>query len=157
MSSSNGREPDLFISFDSVKFRRAFSYRDVLTSLSLALSFMAIGEILNYYSNEEVLEDIVGQLIMAFTIVPLILNHVIYRGEHKRSNNYIGRVMHSFMLLAFVWIIKTVQLFLAGESISDRINDLILGWLLLFFVLMLFEFLVAILKRILLLFKCVIF
>lgn len=152
-------EPDLFISFKLSSFLRSLSYRDFLTSFSLVILFRAICSVIDFYSSEEFFKNITAldKTILLLLLMPL--NHIIYKAEHNRSNNFIGRAMHDLIFFGLYWLINIVYSFLMDARIS---LDLDLSGILpiLFGIttfLMLFELGIAILKRLLNFFKWQIF
>ena len=149
-------EPDLFVSFKLSLFIRALSYRDFLTSFSLVLLLLALFQLIDYYSYEEFLEHIdISSIRVILWIIFFILSHVIYKVEHNRSNNFIGRVMHDTIFI-FVYALSNKLLwFLYGSHITHEVDisgtlTLILGILI---SITLFEIVVAVVKRLLMLFK----
>jgi hypothetical protein len=99
-------EPDLFISFKSRLVLRSLSYRDFLTSVALGLLLHAFFEVLAYYSSEELFEHRTSSIRMTLFVLFLALNHIVYKSEHKRSNNFIGRVIHDLIFIAIYAIIN---------------------------------------------------
>lgn len=73
--------------FDTRNFTRTLSYREFITSLSLALLLLALYEILGYYSNEDWVGNHETLLKWIFFCSILPVNHVFYKIEHKRQND----------------------------------------------------------------------
>jgi hypothetical protein len=152
-------EPDLFISFKFRLFLRSLSYRDFLTSVALGLLIQAFFEVLAYYSSEELLEHRTSSIGRTLFVIFLALNHIVYKAEHKRSNNFIGRVIHDLIFIAGYTIINVGLKFLIGIRLSYSTTFLsALGIVIALLVAAIFfEICVAIVKRLLMLFKWQIF
>jgi hypothetical protein len=89
-------------------------------------------------------------------IIVALLNHVVYLFEHRRPNNYIGRSIHVAIFLLFLFLLRrTSNYFVGGEFIDGQFNpaELILDLIGYAVLILLFELLVALLKRTLTLFK----
>lgn len=140
----------LAASFSFKPFFGRLSYRDFLTSICLALSLLAIMEILGYYSTEKLIEDIFIFLSILIMLIFLSLNHVIYRAEHKKSNNYVGRVIHDIIFMIFFIPFNLVYHYLitgySGTFVEGNVLAILLVAILL---LMFFELFIALLKRLL--------
>lgn len=152
-------EPDLFISFKLRLFLRGLSYRDFLTSVSLGLLLQAFFVLLDYYSSEEFLEHRTSSIMMTHFIIFLLLNHIVYKSEHKRSNNFIGRVIHDLIFIAGYVLINVGHRYLIGMQLSYDATFLsVIGLLIVILVAAIFfEIGVAIVKRLFMLFKWQIF
>jgi hypothetical protein len=150
-------EPDLFIFFNARAFVRALSYRDFLTSICLALVVVAMGQVFQYYSSETFFENRTGSLRKILFLLILPLNHIAYKAEHKRSNNFIGRILHDLIFIGAFWVINeimtvNIKAIFAGDPLT-----FILFLIVLIILLMFFEVGIAILKRFLNLFKWQVF
>jgi hypothetical protein len=136
--------------FSTKDFVRTLSYREFVTSLSLALLLLAIYTLINYYSNEDWIGNNETALRWTAFSMILLLNHIFYKVEHKRSNNFIGRNFHDHIfLLLFVSLYKLRRL-LYGSGLSldvEGIGDAIVSVLLFIIFVMFFELAVAMLKR----------
>lgn len=111
-------EPDLFVSFKLRLFLRSLSYRDFLTSIALGLLLHAFFEVLAYYSSEEIFEHRASSIRMTLFFIFLALNHIVYKSEHKRSNNFIGRVIHNLIFIAVYAIINVGHKLLIGAHLN---------------------------------------
>ena len=102
-------EEDLKIShFDPKSFLRAFNSKDVLTAFSSAVLWTALQEGFAFFKSEDYFDGLeIGINLLIFFFV-FTINHVIYRMDHNRSNNYLGRVLHSLLVLAFFIVIKSL-------------------------------------------------
>jgi hypothetical protein len=152
-------EQDIFISFTPRQFLRALSYRDFLTSITLGLLLHALFEVLDYYSSEELFEHTESLIRWILFILSLSLNHIVYRIEHRRSNNFIGRVIIDLIFAAGYTIIIVGHKLLIGLQLdldTTFINALATGFAILVSVI-LFEICVVIIKRIFMLFKWQVF
>lgn len=138
--------------FSTRNFLRTLSYREFITSLSLALLLLAFYRILDYYSNEDWIED--NEFLFMWTLFCIILplNHVFYKTEHKRQNNFIGRNLHDYIFLLLFIASYKLQLFLMGTSLTFGIEGVgtVIVFLLVFIILVVvLELGVAIIKRVL--------
>lgn len=142
----------------SVKaFFRTISYRDGLTALTCCLLMEAFTQTSKYYSDETFFENwfTVIQITGFFLIV--LANHVSYRFEHGRSNNFMGRALFDmFFLLSlsltnFLYLRITDQNDLIG---SADIGEILGGMLGVAIVIFGFEFLVSLLKYLLKYLRC---
>ncbi|MFY0598257.1 MAG: hypothetical protein JXR03_01210 [Cyclobacteriaceae bacterium] len=89
----------LSLSFDYKPFFRTLSYREFVTSFALALLYHSLFEIIDYYSNERFFENSLRAWKLSFFVVVFLGNHIIYRFEHRRSNNFISRSLSDLILL----------------------------------------------------------
>jgi hypothetical protein len=145
------KERDLADQIFSIRnFIRTLSYREFVTSLSLALLLLAVYSLLDYYSNEDWIEN--NESVIKWTLFCLLLpiNHIFYKVEHKRPNNFIGRNFHDYIFLLLFILLYKLRLLLYGSSLSLGIEGIggVIVFLLVFIItVMLFELAVAILKR----------
>lgn len=139
------KETDYFQVINPKPFLRTFSYREVLSSFSLALIFFTVIKMLRY-SGVEFSTIAVGFM----TLTPLIFNHVLYKIEHRRSNNFIGRNLHDYIFLVFILLISSLYTWYRESSYSPIDVSLIVSFI---FMTFLFEGFLALLKRILNLMK----
>jgi hypothetical protein len=132
------------------------SYRDFLTAGCLALFTIALTAILAYYSMDDWVNANMTLLTITFALIVMAFNHVFYRLEHKRSNNFVGRMLHDAMFLLFAFVILRLKQLLSGSSLvitSEHIAGILVSVLLLFIFLLAYELVIAILKRILAYFR----
>jgi hypothetical protein len=142
--------------FSTRNFVRTLSYREFVTSLSLALLLLAFYSILDYYSNENWVENSYSFIKLTLFCILIMLNHVFYKIEHKRQNNFIGRNLHDYIFLLFFVTLYKAQLFFRGLSLSFEIEEIssAIAILILFIIaVMLFEIAVTLVKRVLRFFK----
>ena len=152
-------EQDIFISFTPRQFLRALSYRDFLTSITLGLLLHAFFEVLDYYSSEELFEHTDSLIRWILFLLFLSLNNIVYRIEHRRSNNFIGRVIFDLIFLAGYTIINVGHKLVIGLQLdldTTFTSALGTGFAILVSVI-LFEICVVIVKRLLMLFKWQVF
>lgn len=150
-------EPDLFIFFNARPFIRALNYRDFLTSICLALVVASVSEVIQYYSSESFFENRTASFINIFFLLVIPLNHVVYKAEHKRSNNFIGRILHDLIFIGLFWIVKKIIAFDINNIFAGDPLTFILFLLAMIILLVFFELGIAILKRLLNLFKWQVF
>lgn len=150
-------EPDLFIFFNPRHFAKALSYRDFLTSICLALLVVAMSDVIQYYSSESFFENRTTSFKNIFFLLMIPLNHIVYKAEHGRSNNFIGRILHDLIFIGSFWIINKTIAFDVNAIFAQDPLSFILFLLALIILLMFFELGIAILKRLLNLFKWQVF
>lgn len=136
--------------FSTRYFVRTLSYREFVTSLSLALFLLAIYALLDYYSNEDWIEGNESTIKWTLFCILIPINHIFYKIEHKRPNNFIGRNFHDYIfLLLFVSLYK-LRLFIYGSSLSfgvEGVGSVIVFILMFIIMVMVFELGVALFKR----------
>lgn len=107
--------PDDHKGFNPNLFLQTFSYREVLSAFTLALVLSASWEIFRFIQPEQLL-----LFTIVSGIIPILLLHIIYRLEHHRANSFLGRVVHTLMLVIFFSIFTTLnKLYTTGESTFD--------------------------------------
>ena len=114
-------------SLDYSPFFRTLSYREFLTSISIVFFGLAIIEIINYYSDERFFRDTSTTWKLATLLFIFLVNHIIYRYEHKRSNNFIGRSINDLLLFITLIILSTSYKYLVGGTLEFRIDNPVLG------------------------------
>lgn len=117
-----------FTSFDYRPFFRTLSYREFLTSISIALFALAVIEIINYYSDERFFEGTHSSWTWFTILLAFPANHIIYRYEHRRSNNFIGRSINDLFLLVSLIIVVISYRLIIGGSYNFRIIDGVLSF-----------------------------
>jgi hypothetical protein len=144
-------EPDLFQSFNPKPFARTLSYRDFITSLSFALLFLAWHRILHYYSSENWMQSNEYFLRVGGLALLIPANHVLYRLEHRRSNNFIGRNFHDYIFLMLTAVVFKLHAYLFGLVWSLQANTVsaIVSLNLAIFLILIFEAFLSLLKRLL--------
>jgi hypothetical protein len=133
-------------------FVRTLSHRDILTSISLALLLLAIRETIDYYSLDDWINAKSNLLMGIFTLIVIPINHILYKIEHKRSNNFIGRVLHDCMFLLSFAAIGRLKQFLAGSGFAisfENIGSFFFTTISLLFFIVLYEVVIAFFKRLL--------
>jgi hypothetical protein len=114
-------------SLDYNPFFRTLSYREFLTSISLAFFGLAIIEIINYYSDELFFKDTSTTWKLAMIFFIFLVNHIIYKCEHKRSNNFIGRSINDLLLFITLIFLSTSYKYIVGGTLEFRIDNPVLG------------------------------
>jgi hypothetical protein len=139
---------------DSYKFYiKTFSYREVLTSISLAFLFIAFLNLIRYYRNEDWVENNFSLLYSTFFMLMLPLNHIFYKIEHKRRNLVIGRLMQVTLTVMLCFVVMKVQDFVRGYSTSFDGTDILQFTFASIFVALFAEFIISLVRRLLTLFK----
>lgn len=132
-------------SFDSLNprpFIRALSYREFLTPLCLSLLFTALIKSLAY-----LLHSSSNWVTLVLFCLFMILNHVFYKAEHLRSNNFIGRNLHDYIFLLAFSLLMGLFRIVKGQSFSLDIGHSVLALFTLVFMTMIFEGLVSLCRR----------
>lgn len=133
--AENTKVDRISLSFDYHPFFRTLSYREFLTSISLALFYLAIFEIIDYYSDERFFEDSHGTWKWYTLIFVFLINHIIYRFEHNRSNNFIGRAINDFILLISIFLIRSCYALIMDISYDFSVDNGVIGVVLTVFIL----------------------
>lgn len=126
------------------KFKSYFlSYQlsDFLSIVAIAFLCSLIIALVNYYSGERWLRDILGSARYTIHIIFLLSIHVVYKMENGKGNTFLGRVLHDAQYILMVILISTIYnwLHLVGwdlkfdESVPFYIGILIVSLGLLFF------------------------
>lgn len=128
--------------FSTRNFSRTLSYREFVTSLSLALLLLAIYSLLDYYSDEDWIE--INEATIKWTLFCILfpINHVFYKAEHKRPNNFIGRNFHDYIFLLLFISLYKLRLFFYGSTLSfgvEGVGTAIVFILMFIIMVMLFE------------------
>jgi hypothetical protein len=114
-------------SIDSLNLRpflRTISYREFLTSLSLILLLTAIFAVMQFFAFWLNME----YLIIVFLSMPL--NHIVYRIEHKRSNNFIGRILHDLIFTAIYLILLLISVKIKGQPFLFDLENIVFNFFL---------------------------
>jgi hypothetical protein len=138
--------------FSKKRFVRSLSYREFLTSFSLALFLLACYLLLEYYSGEDWFGSNDSWLRWVIFIIVALFNHIFYRIEHGRSNNFIGRSFHDTIFLLILLPFFQLLSFYNGETVSFSFGNVFTVIMILIsgvFIIVSFELLVAGLKRLL--------
>lgn len=114
-------------SLDYSTFFRTLSYREFLTSISTALFGLAIIEIIDYYSSELFFRDTYTTWKLATVFFIFLVNHIMYRHEHKRSNNFLGRSINDLLLFVSLMLLSISYKFMVGGTLDFRIDNPVLG------------------------------
>jgi hypothetical protein len=103
--------------FDGARrFRRTLSYREFVTAFSLAMVLVVLYNSIRYFHSEDWMEDKLAFVTSAMFVLVTPLNHVFYRIEHKRQNNFLGRNLHDYMFfIAYALIQQIVLVAIEGE------------------------------------------
>lgn len=117
----------LSLILDYSPFFRTLSYREFLTSISIALFGLAIIEIFDYYSDERFFIDTHRTWKLATIFFIFLVNHIMYRYEHKRSNNFIGRSINDLLLFVSLMLLSISYKFMVGGTLDFRIDNPVLG------------------------------
>mgnify|MGYP006999182309 CR=1 FL=1 len=151
----------LSLSFDYRPFFRALSYREFLTTIAMALLFQAFFEIIDYYSSERFFENTHKAWKGYGILVVFLANHILYRYEHRRSNNFIGRSLNDLLLIITLIFVRTTYEFILKGTYSISIDGSGVGLFFMILAILMFIFAfevgVAFLKYLLKRLRCQIF
>lgn len=135
---------------DTRDFLRTLSYREFVTSCSTALLLVAFYGILDFYSGEDWVDKHGGVIRTTLFCISLPVNHIFYKVDHKRPNNFVGRNFHDYIFILFFVLLNELRMYFYGWGISFDIADIgiyIATILIIAILVMLFELAVAIVKR----------
>src|SRR4051794_14025407 len=94
--------------FGTREFFRTLSYREFITAFSLSLLLFAWIAVLQYLAHYDWYTDYATILFIMLVAIIFILNHVFYRREHRRANNFIGRNFADYLLFFITWLVVEV-------------------------------------------------
>ena len=114
-----------------VDFFRTLSYREFLTSFSLAIFIISLKYIRNFYYDVDVIESTNNWAFNAFFFaLIIILNHIFYRIEHKRYNViYVRLFIDIIFILIYVGLRKILL-----SNIEISIGDIIIALIYIFLI-----------------------
>lgn len=133
-----------FESIDSLNLRpflRTLSYREYTTSISLGFLSIAILAILEHYGfwlNSE-------YLIFIISFIPI--GHIVYKIEHKRSNNFVGRVLHDTVFIFIFLILKFIWIKMKSEPFHFDSDNVVFNFFLFLILLVIYEIIIGIIKK----------
>ncbi len=141
------RESDLRFDLvlDPRPYLRNVSHHEVITVIALSTFLHAMLKLSSFYSEENFLEEHSDAVRWFLYLIVMLANNIIYRFERKQNNNYIGRVLNTFILIVAVFLVRDAINFvfnLESELFAYSLNT-ILGW---FFLSVIFETSIAFLK-----------
>lgn len=137
-----------FYSFNTSPFLRTLSYREFLTSISLAFLLLTFNMVVNYYSNEDWVSDNIASFRWISFLILFPVNHIFYKLEHRRPNNFIGRNIHDYIFLLMILLISRIYAFFIGNGVTYQFEGNGAGIVILLFVsVMILEVFIAVLKR----------
>ena len=136
--------------FSPTKYFQTFGFGVILTNLSLALILIVLFELLSLFSGSSVILEIIRSLGPFFVLLALFLNNVIYKNELKISNNFMGRCINDILLFVILSIISMGVKQLKDPSYSSPILDIpsfIILIITMFFMVMVFEVFIGLIRR----------
>lgn len=86
-----------------------YTLGDFLSLLSIAFMYCVSLALVDYYANEEWLENFTSKVRWSFTIIFFLSIHFVFKKEHGVSNNFLGRVLHSSQYFSLVIIIRILH------------------------------------------------
>ncbi len=141
-------------SFDLQPLLRTFSYREVLNIVSFALFYLACFVVINFYSDELDLEEISTLIYSIVGITIISLNHIVYKIEHGRFNNYIGRMCLDILLIAVFVLLSNIYHFIFYHNEFATYEDLFWVFFISIIFSSIFELLVAFARHVIRLVIC---
>ncbi len=135
--------------FDESNFRRAFSYREILTAFTMSILYMSYITLISYYSDEESIKDSWWKFVFIGFIATLLFNHVFYNIEHKRTNSYLGRYICDLLFFIFWLALQFIYSFYSGWSPIYQFGELFGIFILFAFLIGFFESLVSFVRYLL--------
>jgi len=149
---SKRRERDLADQvFSTRDFIRTLSHREFVTSLSLALFLLSLCLIVDYYDNEDWVEANETTIKWTLFFLAMPSNHIFYKQEHRRSNNFIGRNIHDYIFLIFFAFVINSKNYLYGLGFTMHFKGGLGGAIAWLFIIVLFimtfETVIAFIKR----------
>jgi len=110
-------------SFDPKDYFRTFSYREVVTALCLTLMLCALASATFYCSQYAWHAEYKNVLLVVSIFTAVVLNHVFYKIEHGRPNNYMGRTFADYLLFFLFWIAAEVSTIIVSGSFATSKLD----------------------------------
>ena len=101
------------------QFFKTFSFRDIYSAIMVALLYLAINKLLDYYNDEEWLEDKWYSKEIIYLMLSIPLLHIFYKKEHRRSNDFIGRCIHMYLFMVSFIVLKSARDFILYQSIDS--------------------------------------
>ena len=87
-------------------FFRTLSYREFFTGVTLSLFLLAVVDAIDYLFDGAIDRN----LVTGFLVITLpFVSHILYRLEHKRSNNFMGRNLNDYLLLISMFLVIQVR------------------------------------------------
>src|SRR5687767_7896207 len=117
-------KPNIDYSFSIRPYVRSLSYREFLTCSSIALLQIAAFDAIDYSSdNDWTIFNVSLVKTLSFFIF-IFLNHIFYKLEHKRANNFIGRNIHDYIFVLLVFAMSKIKLLMAGNDVTISVNGI---------------------------------
>lgn len=109
--------------FDPTPYLRSWGLKDLITHLSIGTTWLAIFELMIYYSSEPLIYSIIKVISIGLYLATLVINHVLYRKDHDKSNNYFGRCLSDLGSLVIFGILVTIYHALMSDSFNPLISN----------------------------------
>ena len=134
------------------KYFKTFSYREITSAVVLSFLFFAVSNAISYLGTVPLVE-VTRPWIMFFLIFLIcVLNHSIYKKEHRRRNLFLGRILQDILTIFMFLVLWTSMNWFLGNSKSPDSGAIASVVLVVIFGLLFIEAIVSILRRILTLF-----
>jgi hypothetical protein len=137
------------------EFRRSLSYREFITPICLVLFYFAFSIAVDLYRDEPFFLGRTSMFKYLLIAMLMIIQHVFYKVDHKRSNTMLGRSICDYGFLIALTTISWILSFF-GLHQAPTVNSFDAGIVLviaLTIMIAFFELGVALLKRLLALLK----
>jgi len=146
-------------SFNLSVFFNSHLSKNLITLVSLGLFFLFLINGYKLYRHETWMIENGNLLRLGTSMFILIINHILFKIDHKKSNNFIGRCISDLIFIAFYFMLAKIHGILTNDNYSFLPGeDLLLASLFLYFfsftiVIASYEVIIAIFKRLLRLVK----
>lgn len=123
ISSKRSNKDDPARKIFQTRFFRGFSFRDIYTAITVALALTALIDILNFYGDEDWLEDKWYGNITLYIFLSIPIIHILYKKDHRRSNDFIGRCLHITIFIFAFYIIRQVYSLIFYSQLHSVLED----------------------------------
>lgn len=87
--------------FNPLPYLKSFGLNDLLTLLSVGMFLQAIAQLSRYYNYEPDLRLTKIIILVSLLVFSILLTHILYKKDHKKANNYLGRcIQDTFLFMA---------------------------------------------------------
>lgn len=94
---------------DPRAYLKSLGIKDVLTIVSLAMTELLLIHLTRYFINEPQLTLFVRIFAYTLSILVFLSAHILYRQDHGRSNNFIGRSLSDLFLFITLGLLFTTH------------------------------------------------
>lgn len=131
-----------------------FSNREVTSAVACGLLFVAFTKLFGYYMSEDWIRESYGIIVSICFVGINILNHILYKKEHRKRNLLWGRIVQvSLTTLMILILFAILNLVDQHQTFLLEANNLLGMSIFLVLVVFVTEGIISTLRRFLLLFK----